>query len=215
MSPPLLILHFIKMFGGNHNSPVEHFNKLYCKGGYFVKMKNKVASFKYKRNKRKQERELEKINHRQEELDIIYKKEKQKSDFKNLLSRLKFETYTKRLVAIVVFIALIDLQLSYVLAFMGMTQIAEALSIQICVTLLGTIIVYVIRAHFDTKAEKNNELIKSGYINPNNKNNPISMDVIKNAIQEVINSSGVSKHVNIDEITNLEPENPDDSDACG
>lgn len=38
------------------------------------------------------------------------------------------ETYTKRAVAVILAVSLIDLQLSYVLAFMGQVQIAESLS---------------------------------------------------------------------------------------
>ena len=168
----------------------------------------KISSYRYKRRKRKQEKELEKFNQRQEELDNMYKKEKQKSDFKSLLSRLKFETYTKRLVGIIVLISLIDLQLSYVLAFLGKEQIAETLSIQICVTILGTVIVYLIRAYFDTKAEKHDEMVKSGLI-PYDGKSIVSTETIKNKIRDVVNSSGVSEHVNVDEIV-PEPENPDD-----
>lgn len=173
----------------------------------------KISSFKYERRKRKQEKELEKFNHRQEELDNMYKKEKQKSDFKTLLSRLKFETYTKRLVGIVVFVSLIDLQLSYVLAFLDKVQIAESLSNQICVTLLGTILVYVIRAHFDTKAEKRDEMIKAGYIIDNKSSVNIN-EVVQNKVQEVISNSGISEHINIEDVL-PETENPEDSNYCG
>ena len=173
----------------------------------------KISDYKYERYKRKQERKLEKFNHRQEKLNDIYKNEKQKSDFKSLLSRLKFETYTKRLVAVVVFISLLDLQLSYVLAFLDKVQIAESLSNQICVTLLGTILVYVIRAHFDTKAEKRDELIKSGYITDKSTLNNIN-DIINNKIQEIICNSGVSEHIDNDS-TLPETENPEDSNFCG
>ena len=170
----------------------------------------KISSIRYERRKRKQEKELEKFNHRQEELDCMYKKEKQKSDFKSLLSRLKFETYTKRLVGVVVIVSLIDLQLSYVLAFLDKTQIAETLSNQICVTLLGTILVYVIRAHFDTKAEKKDELIKAGYI-VNNKTTMNLDSIIKEKVQEIIDNSGLSTHINTEEM--FETENPEDSDC--
>ena len=178
---------------------------------------SKISSFRYERRKRKQERKLEKFNQRQEELDSKYKHEKQKSDFKSLLARLKFETYTKRLVGIVVFIALLDLQLSYVLAFMDKVQIAETLSIQVCTTLLGTILVYVIRAYFDTKAEKRDEMIKSGLIV--DKNSPIiPNDVLKSKIQEIISASGLAEHINGSSSTNTpETEDPadSDSDVCG
>lgn len=176
-----------------------------------MSLKTRIEAYKYNRNKRKQEKNLEKFNHRQEELDAKYKSEKQKSDFKSLLARLKFETYTKRLVGIVVFVALLDLQLSYVLAFLGKEQIAETLSIQICVTLLGTIMVYVIRAHFDTRASKRNELIREGYIVPKD-STVISTEVLKSKIQEILSESGVSEHIDIDDVmSSIETENPDDS----
>lgn len=176
---------------------------------------SKLSSFRYERRKRKQEKKLEKFNQRQEEFDAKYKNEKQKSDFKNLLANLKFETYTKRLVAIVVFIALVDLQLSYVLAFLDKVQIAETLSIQVCTTLLGTILVYVIRAYFDTKAEKKNELIKSGLIVEKG-STIISNEVLKNKIQEIISNTGVAEHINGSTNTTA-TENPEDSnsDICG
>lgn len=178
-------------------------------------LKNKISTYKYNRRKRKQEKEQEEFSNRQEKLDNLYRKEKQKSDFKTLLSRLKFETYTKRLVGIVVFISLIDLQISYVLAFFGKDQIAESLSIQICITLLGTILVYIIRAYFDTKAEKRDEMIKSGLIVDKN-TNVISDEVLKNKIQEIINNSGLGEHINIEDVINTsETENPDDSKHCG
>lgn len=173
-------------------------------------IKNKISSFKYERLKRRQEKKIEKYNYRQEEYDSIYKNEKQKKDFKSLLSRLKFETYTKRLVGIVVIISLIDLQLSYVLAFLGREQIAETLSVQICVTLLGTILVYVIREYFDMKSEKHNELVKCGLVIDKN-SSIIPNEVITNKVQEIISNSGLSEHINA---TNIMPqtENPDDSD---
>lgn len=173
----------------------------------------KESSAKYNRRKRKEEKELDKFNQRQEELDAKYKKAKQKSDFKSLLEKLKFETYTKRLVGIVVFISLLDLQLSYVLAFLDKVQIAESLSNQICVTLLGTILVYVIRAHFDTKAEKHNEMIKEGYIIAKD-SSVVSSEVIKNKIEEVISNTGLGEHLNTDNVVSQETENPDDF-ICG
>ena len=172
---------------------------------------DKISAFKYERRKRKQEKNLEKYNQRQEDYDAKYKNEKQKSDFKSLLANLKFETYTKRLVAVVVIVSLIDLQLSYILAFLDKVQIAESLSNQICVTILGTVMIYAIRAYFDTKAEKRDEMIKSGYIT-DKKSSIVPTEVIQNKIHEIVGNSGISEHINIDELTSeLEPENPDDS----
>lgn len=180
-----------------------------------MKLSDRISNLSYERRKRKQKKDEEKFNRRQEELDTIYKHEKQKSNFKALLSKLKFETYTKRLVGVVVFIGLLDLQLSYVLAFLGKDQIAESLSTQICITLLGTILVYVIRAYFDTKAEKRDEMIKSGIIIDKN-SSIIPNEVIENKVSELISRSGLGEHVNVkDLLHHSQPEDPDDSNYCG
>jgi putative alpha-1,2-mannosidase len=102
------------------------------------------------------EREAEKYNHRQEKYDDELRKVEQKTTFKTKLSRLKFPTYTKNLVAIIILICLIDLQITYILAFMDKVQIAEELSKQLCTTILGVAFVYMVRAYFDSKAEHNN-----------------------------------------------------------
>lgn len=171
----------------------------------------KISAFKHKLLKSKQERELKKFNQHQEELDNMYKKAKQKSEYKSLVHRLGFETYTKRLVGIITLVGLVDLQLTYVLAFLGKVQIAESLSNQICVTLLGTVLVYSIKSYFETKAEKRDEMIKAGCI-INDKASVVSNDVIKNTVENVINNSGLSKHVNT---STLIPENPEDSNISG
>lgn len=76
------------------------------------------------------------------------------------LKRIKVDTFTKALVGIITIVALIDLQLSYILAFMDKIQIAESLSTQICITILGVAFVYMIRAYFDTMAENSKEVTK-------------------------------------------------------
>lgn len=151
---------------------------------------------KYEKEKEKYEKEIMHHNKKQEEYNMKIKTEKQKYDFKRILSKFKFETYTKRLIAFVVLISIIDLQFSYILAFLGREEIAETLSVQICTTLLGTVIVYVIRAYFDTKAEKHNEMIKNGYISEYNGRK----DIVKK-IKELTNKIE----------NNIDAENPEDS----
>lgn len=107
------------------------------------------------------EREAADYNHRQEKLDDKLKNIEQKTSFKMKLSKLKFPTYTKNLVALIVAICLIDLQLTYVLAFMDKIAIAEELSKQLCTTILGVAFVYMIRAYFDSKAEHNNDRVST------------------------------------------------------
>lgn len=65
-----------------------------------------------------------------------------------------FETFTKLWVSILLVIAVVDLQLSYVLAYIGRDEIAETLSVAIVTEIIGVISVYMIRAFFDTASEK-------------------------------------------------------------
>lgn len=91
---------------------------------------------------------------------MFFKKNKEKSQRKKLRDQIKsirVDTFTKALVAFITLVSLIDLQLSYILAFMDKMAIAEDLSKHICTTILGVAFVYMIRAYFDTKAEKNFE----------------------------------------------------------
>lgn len=70
------------------------------------------------------------------------------------------ETYTKRLVTIIIAICLIDMQLSYVLAFLGKEQIAEALSTEIATTIIGVAIGYFMKALFETFFEEREKRLK-------------------------------------------------------
>lgn len=67
---------------------------------------------------------------------------------------LMLTTFTKRAVFVILAVALIDLQLSYVLAFMGKEQIAETLSSTIADTIIGVMIGYFMKALFETFFEK-------------------------------------------------------------
>lgn len=167
-------------------------------------------SSRHERQKVKHAHEIEEYNRKQEEYDNKLKHEKQKYKFKSILSALRFETYTKRLVGFVVILCMVDLQLSYILAFMDKVQIAEALSTQICVTILGTVIIYAIRAYFDTKAEKRDEMIRDGLISADT-SRPIKIPdgVIKDKVSEILSNSGLSEHISNDEP--IQTENPEDS----
>ncbi len=179
----------------------------------------------YDSKKKKKEKEVTEYNERQEKLDAKYKTTKQKLTFKSLMSHLKFETYTKRIVGIIVFVGLCDLQLSYVLAFMNKYQVVENLSNTICTTILGTVLVYMIRAYFDTKAEKRDEFIKLGLMDGNSKKYvTVSKEVLESKLNEVIQNSGLGLHIDgsttqpntdVDNTTTLQPENPDDSSSVG
>lgn len=66
-------------------------------------------------------------------------------------------TFTKKAVSTILLVALIDLQLSYILAFMGKDQIAETLSSTIADTIIGVMIGYFMKALFETFFEKREE----------------------------------------------------------
>lgn len=70
------------------------------------------------------------------------------------------KTYTKKAVTAILVIALIDLQLSYVLAFMGQVQIAESLSSTIASTVVGVMLGYLFKALFETFFERREERLK-------------------------------------------------------
>lgn len=63
-------------------------------------------------------------------------------------------TFTKKAVAVILIISLVDLQLSYILAFMGKDQIAESLSTTIASTIVGVMIGYFCKALFETFFEE-------------------------------------------------------------
>ena len=90
---------------------------------------------------------------------MFKKKEKdpKRKKLRDQIKSIRVDTFTKALVAFITLVSLIDLQLSYVLAFMDKATIAEDLSKHICTTILGVAFIYMIRAYFDTKAEKNFE----------------------------------------------------------
>lgn len=69
-------------------------------------------------------------------------------------------TFTKRAVFAILIVSLIDLQLSYVLAFLGKEQIAESLSSTIASTIIGVMIGYFMKALFETFFEKREDRLR-------------------------------------------------------
>lgn len=124
---------------------------------------NKFQSYLRKRNLSKEERrrledqeQLEEYEARQERYNDMLRDEHQKQQFLNKMHQIKKTTYTKKMVAIILFVALLDIQLSYILAFFDKGQVIEGLSNQLCITILGIGFAYMIRAYFDSKAEHAN-----------------------------------------------------------
>lgn len=70
------------------------------------------------------------------------------------------ETFTKKAVAVILVVSLIDLQLSYLLAFMDKIQIAETLSSTIATTVIGVMSGYFLKSLFETFFEKREERLK-------------------------------------------------------
>lgn len=66
-------------------------------------------------------------------------------------------TFTKRMMKAILYVALVDLQFSYVLAFLGKEQIAEQLSGDICHTIIGVCLGYFMKSYFETKEEERNK----------------------------------------------------------
>ena len=102
------------------------------------------------------EKELELYNRRQDKYNDMLRDESQKQKFLNNMNKIKVNTFTKKMVTIILGVCIIDMQLSYLLAFLDKGQIVEGLSNQLCTTILGVAFVYMIRAYFDSKAEHKN-----------------------------------------------------------
>lgn len=78
-------------------------------------------------------------------------------DMKDKAYKKWLTTFTKRAVAIILIVSLVDLQLSYVLAFLGREEIAESLSSEIATTVIGVMLGYFVKALFETFFEKREE----------------------------------------------------------
>lgn len=65
--------------------------------------------------------------------------------------RSNFKTFTKTWVSRLMYIAVFDIQLSYILAFLGKEQIAETLSITVVTEIIGVMAVYCSKSFLETK----------------------------------------------------------------
>lgn len=70
-------------------------------------------------------------------------------------------TFTKRALTAILFFSLLDLQLTYVLAFMGKEQIAESLSSGIATTIVPVMLGYFLKSLFETYFEKREERLRN------------------------------------------------------
>lgn len=74
--------------------------------------------------------------------------------------RSNFKTFTKKWVGRLMYIAVIDLQLSYLLAFLGREQIAEELSRTIVLEIIGVMLGYFGKSYFETREQEKVRLRK-------------------------------------------------------
>ena len=123
----------------------------------------KLASFTIFKKQSPEERkaeqdrkELERYRKRQEKYDDMIRDETQKQKYINRLGSIKANTFTKKMVITIISICLIDIQISYLLAFFDKMNPLSELSGTLCTTILGVAFVYMIRAYFDSKAEHKN-----------------------------------------------------------
>lgn len=58
------------------------------------------------------------------------------------------------------YIAVIDIQLSYLLAFLGKEQIAETLSITVVTEIIGVMATYFMKSYFETKESERNRIFE-------------------------------------------------------
>lgn len=79
---------------------------------------------------------------------------------KSTKRKLKRMEYSKRMTTVILTVALIDIQLTYVLAFMG-REIAETLSITLVTEVVAVFGGYLIKAFFGKKEEEKNKLIRN------------------------------------------------------
>lgn len=80
-----------------------------------------------------------------------------KRDKREVPYRKWLQTFSKKAVTAILFVSLIDLQLSYILAFLGKEQIAESLSSEIASVIIGVMLGYFMKALFETFFEKREE----------------------------------------------------------
>ena len=77
-------------------------------------------------------------------------------------------TFSKIWVNRLLWVALFDIQLPFLLAFLGREQIAETLAITIVGEIIGIMIPYFTKSFFETKEEENNKLIRDSRLYNNN-----------------------------------------------
>ena len=141
-----------------------------------------VSSLRAKNDKNSDHLQLSEYEERQEKFNEKVLKERQRQEYLNKIHALRKTTFTKKMVMWILLICMVDIQLSYILAFFGKGQTVEGLSNQLVICILGVAFVYMVRAYFDSKAEHANM-------------DKEAMDKIKfnltNKVNDALNSMGI------------------------
>lgn len=87
--------------------------------------------------------------------------------------------YTKLIITFLLIISSIWITWSYSMAtyalvVLNITEPMSDLSIQVCITIVGTIIAYCLKSYFETKAEKDHELFMT--MNSTNEYTDVNLD---------------------------------------
>lgn len=78
------------------------------------------------------------------------------------------KTFTKQWVSIILIIALIDIQFSYLLCYLGKTEAAITLSVTIVTEIVGVMTGYFAKSYFETKQEKLQEYKEKRFLSEQN-----------------------------------------------
>lgn len=70
----------------------------------------------------------------------------------------KIRTFTKKWVDIILTVSLIDIQLVFVLAYLGKEQIAETLGVAIVTEIIGVTISYLCKSYFESFSQAKNKI---------------------------------------------------------
>ena len=70
------------------------------------------------------------------------------------------KTYTKKMMSRIITVALIDMQLPFVLAFLDKKDIAETLGGLIVTEIIGVFLVYCAKSFFETREAEKNRIIE-------------------------------------------------------
>lgn len=66
----------------------------------------------------------------------------------------RFNTFSKLWFQRIIKVALLDMQLSYILAFLGRENIAETLSITVVTEIIGVFTAYCLKSFFETREQE-------------------------------------------------------------